>query len=147
MKSYLSATSALSSATPLPSRAAREASERFRNRRVGKLACQRVWFGSASTGHLGVALLPIRVYPRHLTRSLPLILPFGLPCGSFPSGRPAARVWFKTHNPVQSSFQMSFQKPRHLGKPGVPRVFSGRQFLAISSSRARREKHGRSRSE
>ena len=33
----------------------------------------------------------------HLTRSLPLILPFGLPCGSLPSGRPAARVWFKTH--------------------------------------------------
>ena len=64
---------------------------------------------------------PIRVYPRH--------------------------QWFKTHNPVQASLQMSFQKPRHLGKPGVPRVFSGSQFLAISSSRARREKQGCSRSE
>ncbi|NBR49428.1 hypothetical protein EBU02_11405 [bacterium] len=49
--------------------------------------------------------------------------------------------------PSQASLQMSFQKPRHPGKPGEPRVFSGSQFLAISSSRARREKQGRSRSE
>jgi len=33
--------------------------------------------------------------------------------------------------PSQASLQMSFQKPRHPGKPGEPRVFSGSQFLAI----------------
>jgi len=49
--------------------------------------------------------------------------------------------------PSQASSQMSFKKTRHPGKPGVPRSFSGCQFLAIFSSRARREKQGRSRSE
>ena len=34
--------------SPLPSRATRGASERFRKRRVGMYACQRVWFGSAA---------------------------------------------------------------------------------------------------
>ena len=42
------------------------------------------------------ALPFISVYQCNLTRSLPLISPFGLPCGSLPCGRPAARVWFKT---------------------------------------------------
>jgi hypothetical protein len=34
--------------------------------------------------------------------------------------------------PSQASLQMSFQKTRHPGKPGVPGAFSGCQFLANS---------------
>jgi hypothetical protein len=45
--------------------------------------------------------------------------------------------------PSQASLQVSFQKNRHPDKPGVPRSFSGCQFLAISSSRARSEKQDR----
>jgi hypothetical protein len=44
---------------------------------------------------------------------------------------------------------MSFQKPRHPGKPGMPRAFSEYQFLAIPNisrkaqkSRAAREARG-----
>jgi hypothetical protein len=33
--------------------------------------------------------------------------------------------------PSQASLQLSFQKPRHPGKPGMPRAFSGCQFLAL----------------
>jgi len=47
----------------------------------------------------------------------------------------------------RASSQMSLKKTRHPGKPGVPRSFSECQFLAISSSRARRKKQDRSRSE
>jgi hypothetical protein len=78
------------------SRASSGADGRFRNRRVGKLACQRVWFGSASPGSPGAALrLPLSCHFVWcmLTRSIPLVSPFGLPCGSLPSGRPAAWLW------------------------------------------------------
>ena len=68
------------------SRTARGANERFRNRRVGKLACQRVWFGSASLACPSAALR-LSLY---LTRSLPLISPFGLPSGSLPHTCPGA---------------------------------------------------------
>jgi len=33
--------------------------------------------------------------------------------------------------PSQASLQVSFQKPRHPGKPGMPCAFSGCQFLAL----------------
>jgi hypothetical protein len=34
--------------------------------------------------------------------------------------------------PSQANLQMSFQKLRHPAKPGVPRAFSEREFLAFS---------------
>lgn len=75
------------------SRAARGASGRFRNRRACKLACQRVWFESASTGHPGVALRSsvIRVHPRN--------------------------PWFQIHIPVQASLRRELKTQHQLGLP------------------------------
>ena len=48
---------------------------------------------------------------------------------------------------AQASLRLSFQKPCHPGKPGVPRAFSGCQFLAILDLAQGAKKQGRSRSE
>jgi hypothetical protein len=50
-------------------------------------------------------------------------------------------------NPLTSKLAVVFSKTRHPGKPGVPRAFSGCQFLAILDLARGAKKQGHPRSE